>query len=1322
MAAARPFGHQRSGRQAGLFFEEREMSMPTISAVDAEHVYVLGSNGTLWLDQGPFGNTVPPTRQQVNTGALAGGALDGNLACGALGANSVYVLANDGNLWLGASPFGTNTTYEHVDSNAVGCAVVDENTVYVLGSDGNLWLEKGPFQFIDPNTGEVLTDDTSRDQGPRWYVQVDSNVIGCAAVDENTVYVIGSDGNLWLEQAPFGTIPPARIHVDSNVIGCAAVDANTVYVVGSDGNLWLEQAPFGTTLPPVRTHVDSNVVGCAAVDDTNVYVLGYDGNLWLENGPFGTIPPSRTLVDGNVFLPRFQRRTHDLVVDIRDFGARLDGRSISDGAMTAGLPGFLSQVLTSATYAFQPSDLGKLVVVQFAGPSDNGYAAPLTSTITDLFEGVGAVLQDPASTSTMPTSILETAPGPTPITITAVIPGKPTVIQVNQILPPQAYVDGDQVWIDGTGVVGIDAAGNTVPLDQRVFEISSVNATSTQFTVPLDTSQATVPGGGAGIVANTTIHIKTVTAVNGNTLIWTVYPHWFSPADHVTINGTGLLMLDELTFRIGVDSNLNFSVPVVFTSGSTTGTVTSNTIHVTTTGAHGLVTGMTVKIPSIHLVDQGGSAVDGEQVQYVSDNEFAVAGQIAVAVDGSVGDASVSGTGSRVDWGTDDLQAWTDAIAAASAVGAYSATVHAGPGTSLVSNTIIVDESAGAAGITISGAGPGGQFAQTGTHVILAAPPEPPRGLSATALADWLPSLVDWKTVNAKLENLWLDGANIAPLKDDKPVPLDTLLLEYLTSSCLFERLLISGATVDKGAARWGSLGQPDASGGAEIHIYGPDPATDEIDTLRFHLVSILHDPDHEGTPAKSRANVLLDGDAQAFGINFELIITRDGAWGFILAAGGVNIDHAQIYGNSAGMISYEPVQLSRWNDIYTEQNLGVPFLEEQNVAANDGQPIVVSNCRIADHCAIIAGCKQPLILIGNSLGGDVIIEPAAPPLPVRSLPLTDLLTGSATVTFPPNTDFPGGLGLQFSTQTQAIYALAGRVNESTGYVGTLTTPYTGPSAAAATAAVVLLATATVRKSSTAVTFSAPQTLLAGTVLTFLVEPLIDPHTKLPITHAIARPVTASTSVTLTAPYQGDDADATAVTAQQPIGVYQVADHGTVFSLGNDFIGDLTHLEQFGSQLPLTTDPVWGYVSSVEVTARFTNVTTQQVLTVGGSEAQHTTILQDTAAYTCDTTPDAFGNIVPDRVVAVELPSSGIQITLPAPSMGRVLTFVDFTGQASTVAPIELLPHDGETINGTASARMTTNWGSVTVRSPNGVNWVAEQPPLPAGNASPGSH
>jgi len=42
-------------------------------------------------------------------------------------------------------------------------------------------------------------------------------VFSFQAVDAQTILVLGSDGFLWQEHAPFGTVPPLREPIDGNV-------------------------------------------------------------------------------------------------------------------------------------------------------------------------------------------------------------------------------------------------------------------------------------------------------------------------------------------------------------------------------------------------------------------------------------------------------------------------------------------------------------------------------------------------------------------------------------------------------------------------------------------------------------------------------------------------------------------------------------------------------------------------------------------------------------------------------------------------------------------------------------------------------------------------------------------------------------------------------------------------------------------------------------------------------------------------------------------------------------------------------------------------
>jgi hypothetical protein len=97
--------------------------------------------------------------------------------------------------------------------------------------------------------------------------------------------------------------------------GFAGLDATAAYVLGTDGNLWLENGPWGT-VPPARQHVDGNVAAVQALSATAAYVLGTDGNLWLENGPWGTVPPARQHVDGNVSIRERASITYNHSVDL----------------------------------------------------------------------------------------------------------------------------------------------------------------------------------------------------------------------------------------------------------------------------------------------------------------------------------------------------------------------------------------------------------------------------------------------------------------------------------------------------------------------------------------------------------------------------------------------------------------------------------------------------------------------------------------------------------------------------------------------------------------------------------------------------------------------------------------------------------------------------------------------------------------------------------------------------------------------------------------------------------------------------------------------
>ena len=263
---------------------------PSGQMTSTDAVYVIRSDGTLWLEQAPFG---PENSTQVDANATA---------CSAVDADTVYVVGSDGNLWLEHAPFGhghippKRQPVDPLDANAVACSAANAATVYVLGRDGNLWIENAPFPTIPADRQGVFHPNA---------------VVGCSAVNDETAYVVDDGGNVWLVQT-LVTFPgsPKPIWVDARAVGCSAVDFHTVYVLGNDGTLWWTPDPFGQVdskgqiSNPNRLPVDINVVGCSAVDINKVYVLDRDGNLWLEQGPFGpgNIRPKPILVDSNVMV------------------------------------------------------------------------------------------------------------------------------------------------------------------------------------------------------------------------------------------------------------------------------------------------------------------------------------------------------------------------------------------------------------------------------------------------------------------------------------------------------------------------------------------------------------------------------------------------------------------------------------------------------------------------------------------------------------------------------------------------------------------------------------------------------------------------------------------------------------------------------------------------------------------------------------------------------------------------------------------------------------------------------------------------------------
>lgn len=266
-----PFGTAPPAR------DQVDATVLNFQAFDNDLVFVLGTDGKLWCEHAPFG-AVPPTRQQVDGEVQAFQVID---------QDTVLVLGNDGNLWLETAPFGPKVppARTQVDGNVKAFYAPNENMIFVLGNDGNLWLEEAPFGPLPPTRQ-----------------QVDSKVsdfYGLTAYE--WVWVIRNDATLWLESYPYGAPDSVRQQIDSNVVAAQPVELDQILVLDTSLNLWLESAPFGTIPPPNKAQIDGNVMEFAATDASNVLVLGSDGNLWWEKAPFGAnVPPVRSLIDGDV--------------------------------------------------------------------------------------------------------------------------------------------------------------------------------------------------------------------------------------------------------------------------------------------------------------------------------------------------------------------------------------------------------------------------------------------------------------------------------------------------------------------------------------------------------------------------------------------------------------------------------------------------------------------------------------------------------------------------------------------------------------------------------------------------------------------------------------------------------------------------------------------------------------------------------------------------------------------------------------------------------------------------------------------------------------
>ena len=182
-------------------------------ALSSTEAFVLGTNGNLWHETGPWG-PVPPARQQV----------DGNVAAfQALDAGVVFVLGTNGNLWQETGPWGTVPPARlQFDGNVLSFYALSPVNAYVLSTNGNLWLELGP--------------------GPGIKEQVDANVWPDSNITIQTFpNVSGLDGTATLTVYESGAYSFSGGWSPSNfVTGLVAQDVNLVFTLrDSRGTLWV---------------------------------------------------------------------------------------------------------------------------------------------------------------------------------------------------------------------------------------------------------------------------------------------------------------------------------------------------------------------------------------------------------------------------------------------------------------------------------------------------------------------------------------------------------------------------------------------------------------------------------------------------------------------------------------------------------------------------------------------------------------------------------------------------------------------------------------------------------------------------------------------------------------------------------------------------------------------------------------------------------------------------------------------------------------------------------------------------------------------------
>jgi Pectate lyase superfamily protein len=344
-----------------------------------------------------------------------------------------------------------------------------------------------------------------------------------------------------------------------------------------------------------------------------------------------------------------------------------------------------------------------------------------------------------------------------------------------------------------------------------------------------------------------------------------------------------------------------------------------------------------------------------------------------------------------------------------------SATVYFPPGTYAVASagpdspalTLTFAHS----GVTLRGAAPGGQFTRS-PSVIRLHPSRHQQPSPPTDVVNPNPgarSLLQICTTVLRVEDLWLDGNLLAqatvqfiallpqtPTKDNPNPPALPADISTVCSDILFLRVFVTGAwwsgtpgTYDPRTHK--VSGKKVLASGNLVHFAGQREFTDyadsEIDNVLFTRCQIRQywpdpvvglPPDTPSPDGEGAAGVAIKNDnGQAFMINFEHCWVANAETVVQILAGACHFRHCVVFFGSYAIFSLEAVQLMIIEDCYIEQST-VPFVKMENASGGSGAPpIIVRNCQINTASPLVLNCKQPVILEGNLLGGDVVIQPA---------------------------------------------------------------------------------------------------------------------------------------------------------------------------------------------------------------------------------------------------------------------------------------------------------------------------------------------------------